>query len=119
MGASGSDFQGFGSSVALSFVSLAIVCLIAYILLRWLGRRGLGRSDVSVRIIGRCYLEPRRSVYIIEAGSRYFLIGVSDGPMSLLAELDKASLPTPEDGGKKVTASFAEVLARMLGRRGR
>jgi flagellar biosynthetic protein FliO len=118
MGASGTDLPGFGGSLALSLVSLGLVCLLAYVALRWLGRRGGGRSDDCIRVLGRCFLEPRRSVYLIATGGRCFLVGVSDGPMSLLAEIDEASLAAvaPSAGG---TGSFlADFCARVL-RKGR
>ena len=119
MGAPGSDLPGLGGSLALSFVSLALVCLFAFLVLRWLGRKGVGRSNDCVRIIGRCFLEARRSIYLIEAGGRFFLVGVGEGPMSLLAEIDKAAILAPPAGGDKPSSTFGEVLARVLRRRGR
>ena len=103
------------SSLALSFASLGVVCLVAWGALRLLAGRGVGKATGAVRVVARCPLEPRRSVYVIEAAGRSFLIGVGDGPMSVLAELDGEKLPkraadaSPGDG-------FADVLARALGR---
>ena len=119
MGAPGSDLPGLGNSIALSLVSLALVCFVAFIVLRWLGRRGMGRSDDCVRILGRCFLEPRRSVYLLEAGGRCFLVGVGEGAMSLLAEIDKATIPAVLPGSEKAGSAFSEVLASVLRRRGR
>jgi flagellar biosynthetic protein FliO len=119
MGVPGSDLPDLGGSIALSFVSLALVCFVAFFVLRWLGRRGVGRSDDYVRVLGRRFLEPRRSIYLIETGGRCFLVGVADGPISLLAEIDKATLPAPMAGGNKSSSSFSEALNRVLRRRGR
>jgi flagellar biogenesis protein FliO len=99
-------------------VSLGLVCLVAFVALRWLGRRGMGRSDDCIRVLGRCFLEPRRSVYLIATGGRCFLVGVGDGPMSLLAEIDEASLPAVQPGAAGTGSAFADLLARML-RKGR
>lgn len=117
----GSDLPGLGSSLALSFVSLGLVCLAAFVVLRWLARRGVGRADDSIRLVGRCVLEARRAVYLIEAGGRCFLVGVGDGPMTMLAEIERSSLPsTPPTGAVDKTGSaFADVLARVLKRGGR
>ncbi len=104
------------SSVMLSLASLGVVCLVAWGALRVLAGRGVGKASGAVKVIARCPLEPRRSVYVVEAAGRSFLIGVGDGPMTVLAELDgdqlkravAAEVPVPR---------FAEVLARALGRR--
>jgi len=115
----GGDAQvpGLGwESLALSFVSLGAVCLLAWGALRILAGRGVGRASGAVRVLARCPLEPRRSVYVIEVAGRCFLVGVGDGPMALLAELDAAQVSaaaSPPATGRPV---FAEVLARVLRR---
>jgi flagellar biogenesis protein FliO len=115
MDSSGS-LPGVGGSLAVSLVSLGIVCLIAYLALRFLGRRGVGRPNGPIRIRARCPLEPRRCLYVVETAGRCFLIGVGDGPMTMLAELGpaevQASLAAPLEQGAK----FSEVLSRVLGR---
>jgi flagellar biosynthetic protein FliO len=102
------------SSVMLSLASLGVVCLVAWGALRLLAGRGVGKASGAVKVIARCPLEPRRSVYVIEAAGRSFLIGVGEGPMTVLAELDgeklKSAIATP------TSPKFAEVLARALGR---
>ena len=82
---------GWGS-VAMSLVSLGVVCVLAYVALRWLAGRGVGRPTGAIQVLARCPLEPRRSVYLIETAGRCFLVGVGDGPMSLLAEVDRATV---------------------------
>jgi len=105
-------------SLALSFVSLGVVCVLAYLALRLLAGRGIGRAMGPVRVLARCPLEPRRSVYLIETAGRCFLVGVGDGPMALLAEVDGAKVELPAEaasGGAR--GKFAEVLARVLANR--
>jgi flagellar biogenesis protein FliO len=102
-------------SLALSFASLGVVCLVAFIALRFLAGRGLGRATGAVKVLARCPLEPRRSVYLIETAGRCFLVGVGDGPMSLLAEVDGAKVE-PAVEGERTTRSFSDVLARVLAR---
>jgi flagellar biosynthetic protein FliO len=117
----GAELPGLGGSLAVSLVSLGIVCLLAYVSLRFLARRGVGvgfggRGGGPIKVLARCSLEPRRGVYLIEAAGRFFLVGVGDGPMTVLAELDAAevaaALPAPGSPGR----SFGDVLARVLGR---
>jgi flagellar biosynthetic protein FliO len=113
------ELPSFAGSIALSFVSLGLVCFLAYVALRLLARRGVGRGDGPLRVLARCALEPRRSVYLIEAGGRCFLVGVGDGPMALLAELDAAAVRAEEAAAGARAASgarFADVLARVVSR---
>src|SRR6476619_1486366 len=85
-------------SLALSFASLGVVCLVAWGALRLLAGRGMGRGGLgggAIRVLARCPLEPRRSLYVIESAGRCLLVGVGEGPMTVLAELDAAKLPAP------------------------
>jgi flagellar biosynthetic protein FliO len=100
-------------SLALSFVSLGAVCVVAWAALKLLAGRGIGKATGAIRVVARCPLEPRRSVYVIEAAGRCFLVGVGDGPMAVLAELDAAALP--KETGAPVPR-FADVLAKVLRR---
>jgi len=118
MGAPAADLPGFEGSLALSLLYLSAVCVAAYVMLRWFARRGAGRSDACIRIVGRCSLEPRRSVYLIEVGGRCFLVGVGDGAMSLLSEIDRTTLPVEYQRAERPMSSFAEVLSKVL-RKGR
>jgi flagellar biogenesis protein FliO len=105
-------------SLGLSFASLGVVCLVAWGALRLLAGRGIGRGGLgagAVRVLARCSLEPRRSVYVIEAAGRCLLVGVGDGPMTVLAELDADKLPasTPL---VPAAQRLGELLARVMKR---
>jgi flagellar biosynthetic protein FliO len=107
-------------SLALSFLSLGAVCLVAWAALKLLAGKGLGRASGAVRVLARCPLEPRRSVYVIEAAGKCLLVGVGDGPMTVLAELDAGALPVEvtAPAPRFPSPRFAEVLARVLKRPG-
>jgi flagellar biosynthetic protein FliO len=100
-------------SIGLSFASLGVVCLIAWGALRLMAGRGVGKASGAIKVVARCPLEPRRSVYVVEAAGRSFLIGVGDGPMAVLAELDGDKLPKP---APTTPVRFADVLAKVLRR---
>jgi flagellar biosynthetic protein FliO len=107
---------GWGS-LAMSFASLGVVCVVAYVALKWLAGRGVGRAMGAVKVLARCPLEPRRSVYLIETAGRCFLVGVGDGPMALLAEVDATKVTDPSSAGAPhPRGAFAGVLARVLAR---
>lgn len=114
MGASGADLPGVASSLAWSFLSLVFVCLVAVLALRWLAGRTAGRSTGAIRVLARCHLEQRRSVYLLGVGGRCFLVGVSEGPMSLLAEVDPINLPEEPPRRSGGGAGVGELLGRLL-----
>ena len=119
------ELPGLGSSIAASIVSLGLVCLLAYVALRWLSRRTSGVSSSGggvLRILARQSIDPRRSVVVVQAANRCFLVGAGEGPMTLLAELDQdvvnrdvALCRAPTTGG--LEKRFGEVLARVLNRK--
>jgi flagellar biosynthetic protein FliO len=101
-------------SLALSFVSLGVVCVVAWLALKLLAGRGIGKATGAIRVVARCPLEPRRSLYVVEAAGRCFLVGVGDGPMAMLAELDAGALPRAPAVASP--PRFADVLAKVLRR---
>ena len=104
---------GFGASLLRMTLALLAVCALAVFVLRLLRRRSpAGRS--SLRVIDRLSLEPRRTLYVVEAAGRYLLVGVGDGPMTVLAELDAAKLAQPEPA-PIVEDRFTAVLRRAVG----
>jgi flagellar biosynthetic protein FliO len=110
----GGQVPGVGwESLALSFVSLGAVCVVAWLALRLLAGRGVGKGLGAIRVVARCPLEPRRSLYVVEVAGRSFLVGVGDGPMAMLAELDASALPRAPVAAPP---RFADVLAKVLGR---
>jgi flagellar biosynthetic protein FliO len=113
------ELPSLGGSLALSFLSLGLVCLLAYVALRWLSGRGVGQGAGPIRIVGRCPVDPKRALYVVETAGRCFLVGASDGGMNLIAELDPKQLPIAAASslaGKAAGVRFAELLARLRGR---
>jgi flagellar biosynthetic protein FliO len=78
---------GLGGALGVALLSLGLVCVLAYAVLRFLSRRGFGHASGPIRILARCALEPRRSLYLIEVAGRRLLVGTGDGPMTTLADL--------------------------------
>ena len=69
---------------------VALVLAAIYVLARWLRRTHFfARDDPFVSVIESTALSPHASLYVVRAGSRYFLIGT--GGVCVLAELDDAA----------------------------
>ena len=90
MSESTAELPSFGSSLGLSFLFLGLICLVGWGLVRFLGRRQtIGQQ--RIRIVSRVSIEPRRSLLIVEAGGRGFLLGSGESGISLIAEIDPST----------------------------
>jgi flagellar biogenesis protein FliO len=80
-----------------TLAALAGVCLLAWVGLRALSRRGFGSAgNAPVRVIARVGLDAHSSLHVVRAGSRVLLIGVGRGVApSLITELDPDAFAEP------------------------
>lgn len=104
---------GYGLALLQTLLALAAVCILAWVVLRWSARRGLGVSGRRVKVLERVPLDARRALYLVRIGDRVLLIGGGDGASpNVLAELDPDELPElPEE-----PASFGALLEKLRGK---
>jgi flagellar protein FliO/FliZ len=83
-------------------------------------RGNTGAGDETIRILAGVSVGGSRLVQLVEVGSRVFLIGVGDGSVNLIAEIqDQADLErfrlqaSAAEGGRE---GFLEKLFTLLGR---
>jgi len=123
---SGSGIEGFGSpgdSLVQIALVLVVVIVLGVLFLRYVVPR-LSRLGVPVRgtgkvikVVDKCSLEARRTVYLIDVAGRHLLIGVSENSITHLSgaevdeELIRRALGAETDGG------FARVLKAVAGRK--
>lgn len=67
--------NGYGAALLQGVVSLLAVCLLAWLVLRVLGKSGFGRGDGQrMRVVDRLSLDARNQLYLVEIeGQRYLL----------------------------------------------
>ena len=112
-----------GESLVQMAVILVVVLVVAVLFLRYVVPR-LSRLGVPVRgsgkvikVVDKCPLEPRRTVYLIDVAGRHLLIGVSENSITHLSgaevdeELIRRALGAESEGG------FARVLKAVAGRK--
>lgn len=114
------DLPSYGGMLLKTILALVIVIVLAWVLLRWgLGRLLPGRSRGAgdIRVVDRQPLDGRRQVVLVQAYGRYLLLGVGDGSISLLAELDAEAVAEAERRrAAQPKKRFADVLRAALGR---
>lgn len=112
--------SGYGWLLLRALLALAAVCLLAYVVLRFLSRRvyGTAAGGQLMRVVARLPLEPRRTLYLVEVAGRYLLVGLGEnGAPTTLAEIDAATVTA--SAADAPHPSFLEVLrARLPGGRG-
>ncbi len=87
------------------FLLAALLCF-CWLLLRLIGRRVNGPRGARggvLELIDRLGLEPRRTLYIVRAGTRYLALASSESGIQLLAEVSPESVAAPvnpEPGAK-------------------
>lgn len=114
--------SGYGEMLAISLGLVAMVCVVAVVLVRALGQRGPGRRGELIEVIARQPLEPRRSLYVVRAGTKTLLLGSSEQGVTMLTELEGVEATSREAGrsstGAAVGASFGELVRQASERWG-
>lgn len=98
-----SDLSSLNTGILDYLKLLAVlggILLFAFLLLRWwlprmAGARGLASGPIQVT--ARYPLEPRRNLYIVQAGAEYVLVGTSESGVHFLTALDAGRLQAALD----------------------
>jgi len=112
--------DSFAAELLQALLALLAVCVLAVLILRTISKRGFGlpQQRGPVRVVQRIILEPRRSLYLIQAGSRVLLVGMSEnGSPVLLAELSEEILSDTITTNHQ-PKSFGEVLRSFIKNKG-
>jgi flagellar protein FliO/FliZ len=99
-----------------TFVTLAGVCALAFVVLWGARRLGVGRPSGPIELCGHLPLDARRSIYLVRVGEQVFLVGVGEGGFTKLGELAAADVPMADRAGRRPAGPFADVLARAFKR---
>ena len=118
-------FFSFLWMIIQTLIALAIVCGLAFLLFRViLPRFGSFSSEGKfVRLIERVPIESGKSICVVKAGNKFFLVGISEGSMNTLSELEESevkqylSLESEEQvlGEAKFSQKLSEAFSRSEG----
>jgi flagellar biosynthetic protein FliO len=101
------ELGSLGGSLAVSFLSLGVVCVVAYVALRVISVRRSGPGKRALRVVARTPLEPRRSLLVVDVAGRGFLLASSEAGVSLISEVDADTMA-------KVAADVSQPAAAGL-----
>ncbi|QDG51659.1 flagellar biosynthetic protein FliO [Persicimonas caeni] len=81
----------YGGMLLKMVISVGLVCLLAYAILRWgLGRlAGVQAGTERMEILDRLSVGPNRSIMVVRVASRFLVIGNTETGISLLSELSE------------------------------
>ncbi len=85
------EAASYGDLLVTSVIVLAVVCVVAFAVVKLLGRflaTGRVRGAHLLDVVARVPLEPRRSLYVVEVAGKTLLVGTSEMGLSVLSELD-------------------------------
>lgn len=91
---------GYGLALVKMVVALAVVCALAYVVLRY----GVGRlfkastTGRTISIVDRCPLSGGKVLWVVQAERRRFLLATADSSVSVVAELDADGDPGGASG---------------------
>jgi flagellar biogenesis protein FliO len=109
------DAGGYGLFLFETLCILIGVCALAWLVLRFGVKRLYGTGagpggNGPLRVLARLPLEPRRTVYIVDAAGKTLLVGASEaGPLTVLAELDEHAVAAAMAAVPR-QKSFLEIL---------
>jgi flagellar protein FliO/FliZ len=104
----------YSSYLVETFVTLVVVCGLAFVVLYGARRLGVGQPSGAARLVGRLPLDARRAVYLVKVGAKVLVVGASEAGLTKLGEMDETDLPKEE---VPKTTDFGDVLARAMGKK--
>ena len=103
---------------------LVIICiyLAVFLLRRVMGTRNRGKgSNALLEIIESTYVAPKKTISLVRVADKAVLIGITEGNMTVLTELDADQTAVALSGEQKVTEAdpedqFDKLFERAAGR---
>jgi flagellar protein FliO/FliZ len=108
--------SSYAAYLVETFITLACVCGLAFVVLWGARRLGVGRPSGPIELRGHLPLDARRSIYLVKVGAQVFVVGVGEGGFTKLGEVPAEELPAV---AQVPAGTFAEILARAVGRQGK
>ncbi len=109
---------GIGSVIFKLVLSLVIIIGLIYLtvfLLKKVGNRTMPSNSGMIRVIGKSYLTPKQSLFIVKLGASYSVLGVGEGSVNYIKDLSPEEAESFETAPKDVKG-FQNILKSVLGK---
>ncbi len=107
------------SVLSLIFI-VGLVGLGSWVLKKYVQKNRKGKG-LPVKIVGSTYLDPKKSIYLVDVEDKRLVLGVTDAAITFLTELEKkpeSEEMIPSETGHSSGVGFKEMLNTLLKKRG-
>lgn len=97
-------------------VGFAVILYLAYLATKILGKRMTigGRGNKNIKILESVPLGQNKSLMIVEAAGKTFLLGITSNEISLVSELNGENLVADGSDKNAETMEFSSALKKVL-----
>jgi flagellar protein FliO/FliZ len=114
---------GTGSLIIRLFLSLVLIIGLIYLSLFLLKKSSLGlkknRAGDLIQVLERCYISPKKGIFIVKIGSKLLALGVTETQINLLSEINlnpesKTDLENKIVSEKEIGTTFLQKIKGKL-----
>jgi len=115
--------SGTGSLIIRLFLSLVLIIGLIYLSLFLLKKSSFGlkknRAGDLIQVLEKCYISPKKGIFIVRVGSKLLALGVTETQISFLSEINlnpesKTDLEDKVTSEKEIRTTFLQKLKGKL-----
>ena len=114
---------GTGGLIIRLFLSLVLIIGLIYLSLFLLKKSSFGlkknRAGDLIQVLEKCYISPKKGIFIVRVGSKLLALGVTETQISFLSEINlnpesKTDLEDKVTSEKEIRTTFLQKLKGKL-----
>jgi len=114
---------GTGSLIIRLFLSLVLIIGLIYLSLFLLKKSSFGlkknRAGDLIQVLEKCYISPKKGIFIVKVGSKVLALGVTEAQINLLSEINlnpdsKTDLRDNVVSEKEIRTTFLQKIKGKL-----
>ena len=110
-------------SVMALLVIIILICLVVYVLKKLFGIKTVVGGAAESNVLGRIYLDPRTSIFVVKIVDRIMIVGVAQNSIQLLSEItesaEMARIENALESAPGFASMFVPAVKRSLRRKDR